>query len=123
MATHWQRERFGEELREAMAAAQMNQRALAKAAGVTPSAVSQWTLGQTAPRPEMVAKLEGILSLPEGTLGRWLGYTPASVSDRAMASVIEAIEADPRLGERERELLTAMYRQLVRQRGAEQGGK
>jgi hypothetical protein len=31
-------------------------------------------------------------------------------------SVIEAIESDPRLGKRERELLATMYRELLRQR-------
>jgi hypothetical protein len=36
-----------------------------------------------------------------------------------MISVIEALEADPKLGERERELLASMYRQLVKQREAE----
>jgi hypothetical protein len=36
--------------------------------------------------------------------------------------VIEAIEADPGLGERERKLLAAMYRELKRQYRAEQQG-
>jgi hypothetical protein len=31
-----------------------------------------------------------------------------------MVSVVEAVDADPRLGESERELLTAVYRWLVR---------
>ena len=34
----------------------------------------------------------------------------------AMVSVTEAAEADPRLGERERRVLAAVYRELVRQR-------
>jgi hypothetical protein len=68
----------------------------------------------------MVAKLERILDLQEGTLGRSLGYVPAGVEDKALVSVIEAIEADPGLGERERKLLAAMYRELKRQYRAEQ---
>jgi hypothetical protein len=51
-----------------------------------------------------------------------LGYVPAGVDDKALVSVIEAIEADPGLGERERKLLAAMYRELKRQYRVEQQG-
>jgi len=35
-------------------------------------------------------------------------------------TVAEAAEADPRLGDREQRILTAVYRELVHQRAAEQ---
>jgi hypothetical protein len=35
-------------------------------------------------------------------------------------TVVEAAEADPRLGEREQRILAAVYRELVHQRASEQ---
>jgi transcriptional regulator with XRE-family HTH domain len=86
---------------------------------VSRSAVSQWELGLTAPRPDTMTKLERLLQLEPGSLGRLVGQVPADAAKPGSMSVSEAIEADPRLGRRERDLLIAMYRQLVRQREAE----
>lgn len=122
LATEFQRQVFGQTLRRALEEADLSQRALARAVGVTHNAVSQWVLGKASPKPYTVAKLESILDSQEGTLGRLLGYVPAGVDDKALVSVIEAIEADPGLGERERKLLAAMYRELKRQYRAEQQG-
>jgi len=44
---------------------------------------------------------------------------PLATMQREMATVLEAVMADPGLGERERELLLAMYRELLRQRRAQ----
>jgi len=82
---------------------------------MTQSAVWQWEEGKVSPRPETVAALEQALGLQPGALAQRLGYLPAGGGDTVTASVIEAIEADPRLGRRERELLAAMYRELIRQ--------
>ena len=58
--------------------------------------------------------LEHVLQLPPGSLSRLLGYWPAESTDRHSVGVIEAARADPRLGERDRRILTAVYRELVR---------
>jgi hypothetical protein len=48
-----------------------------------------------------------------------LGYMPLETMRRELRTVLDAIMADPDLGQRERDLLLAMYRELVRQRRAE----
>ena len=58
--------------------------------------------------------LEHVLQLPAGSLSRLLGYWPAEAADAHPVGVIEAARADPRQGERDRRVLTAVYRELVR---------
>ena len=118
MATATQRVAFSRVLQRARRDADLSQGALARALRVSRSAVSQWELSLTAPRPTTTTRLEHLLGLEPGTLGRLLGQVPADTAKPAGVSVSEAIEADPRLGRRERELLLAMYRQLVKQREA-----
>ena len=118
MATATQRVAFSRALQRARRDADLSQGALARALRVSRSAVSQWELSLTAPRPATTTRLERLLGLEPGTLGRLLGQVPADTSKPVSVSVSEAIEADPRLGRRERELLLAMYRQLVKQREA-----
>ena len=120
MATEFQKRVFAEALQEALGELGMSGRALARAAGVSASAASQWIRGRSVPGADMTAKLEQILQLEEGALGRLIGYIPASVQDQALRSVVGAIRSDPRLGDRERRLLETMYRELVRQRAREQ---
>lgn len=99
----------------------MSQRGLADALGVSQASVSQWLLGQTAPRPERVAALERILRMEPNSLAQLLGQVP--YDDGATppsVSVAEAAEADPRLGTRERRILGAVYRELVHQRQLDQ---
>ena len=101
----------------------MSQRGLADALGVSQASVSQWLLGQTAPRPERVAALERVLRMEPSFLARLLGQV--ADDDRAApasVSVTEAAEADPRLGSRERRILAAVYRELVHQRELDQVG-
>lgn len=119
--TDEQRIAFRRALRRAREAAGQTQLGLSRAIGVTRSAVWQWEDGRAIPRPDAVAAVERELRLPPGALSRLLGYLPAGAVEQEMISVIEAIEADSRLGERERELLAAMYRELVKQREAEKG--
>jgi transcriptional regulator with XRE-family HTH domain len=116
VATEPQREAFRKALRRAREASGLSKRGLALRVGVTQSAVWQWEEGKTSPRPEMAAALERALGLQPGALAQRLGYLPAGSVGTATVSVIEAIEADSRLGKRERELLAAMYRELLRQR-------
>jgi transcriptional regulator with XRE-family HTH domain len=94
----------------------LSQRQLGNAAGVSKAAVSQWEVGRSLPIPATVPNLERALELEPGTLSRLLGYLPiTSRDDKITLDVIEAIRRDDRLGEQGRELLIAMYRQLVRQ--------
>ena len=85
--------------------------------------MSQWLTGKAAPRPERLAELKRVLRLPHDTLARHLGYVPSDQSERKpVMTVVEAAEADPRLGEREQRILAAVYRELVQQ-AAEDGGQ
>jgi transcriptional regulator with XRE-family HTH domain len=118
LASAAQRAAFSRALQRARNDAGLSQGALARTLRVSRSAVSQWELGLTAPRPGTTSKLERLLQLEPGSLGRLLGQVPADAVKPGSISVSEAIEADPRLGRRERDLLIAMYRQLVRQREA-----
>jgi|Tabmets5t2r1_1033131.scaffolds.fasta_scaffold04644_4 transcriptional regulator with XRE-family HTH domain len=123
VATAEQRRRFGRALQRAREDCGLSQRGLADALGVSQASVSQWLLGQTAPRPERVAALERVLRMEPSSLARLLGQVP--YDDRATppsVSVTEAAEADPRLGTRERRILAAVYRELVHQRELDQAG-
>jgi transcriptional regulator with XRE-family HTH domain len=116
VVTQQQKTAFRRALRRAREAAGESQSGLSQKLGLSRSAVWQWENGETVPTPDNVATVEQALGLQPGSLSRLLGYLPAGVVDQETISVIEALEADPRLGERERELLAAMYRQLVKQR-------
>ena len=123
MATAEQRRRFGQALQRAREECRLSQRGLADALGVSQASVSQWLLGQTAPRPERVAALERVLRMEPDSLAQLLGQV--SYDDRAApssVSVTDAAEADPRLGTRERRILAAVYRELVHQRELDQAG-
>src|ERR671912_1684701 len=100
VATAEQRRRFGQALQRAREECGLSQRGLAEALGVSQASVSQWLLGQTAPRPERVAALERVLRMRPGSLAQLFGYvSDDSRQPPAMVSVTEAAEADPRLGE------------------------
>ena len=118
LVTEEQKAVFRRALRRAREAAGQSQSGLSQTIGVSRSAVWQWEEGRAIPTEDNVAALERELGLRPGGLSRLLGYLPADAVDRETISVIEALEADPKLGERERELLAAMYRQLVKQREA-----
>jgi transcriptional regulator with XRE-family HTH domain len=123
VATAEQRRRFGQALQRAREECRLSQRGLADALGVSQASVSQWLLGQTAPRPERVAALERVLRMEPDSLAQLLGQVP--YDDRAApssVSVTDAAEADPRLGTRERRILAAVYRELVHQRELDQAG-
>lgn|SRR5574341_1027204 len=116
VTTAQQREAFSHDLRQARRAMGLSQRAVARAVGRTPSAVWQWEQGQGAPDPQTVAKLEQLLRMEPDSLARLLGYVPLSKVSGRPATVMEALNADPRLDDDGRELLTSVYLWLVRKR-------
>ena len=121
VATAEQRRRFGQALQRAREECGLSQRGLADALGVSQASVSQWLLGQTAPRPERTAALERVLRMEPNVLAQLLGQVPYSPGAAPPSvSVTEAAEADPRLGTRERRILAAVYRELVHQRELDQ---
>jgi transcriptional regulator with XRE-family HTH domain len=120
MATIEQREAFKQAVIHTREGHGWSQRKLAELLGVAHSTVAFWEQGKSLPNPANVVDLERALKLEAGTLARLLGYMPMETMRREMASVLDAIMADPELGQRERDLLLAMYRELVRQRRADQ---
>ena len=120
MATADQRKHFARALQRARSECGLSQRQLATALGVSQASVSQWLTGQSAPKPGRLADLERVLRLSPNALARHLGYLPREEPDpKSVMTVAEAAEADPRLGEREQRILTAVYRELVHQRPSE----
>jgi transcriptional regulator with XRE-family HTH domain len=116
VATAEQRRRFGQALQRAREECGLSQQQLAQALGVSQASVSQWLLGQTSPRPDRVGELERVVRVELDTLARLLGLTLMDgKTARGLVSVMEAAEADPRLGNRERQILGAVYRELIRQ--------
>jgi transcriptional regulator with XRE-family HTH domain len=113
VTTAQQREAFRQRLRQARSVMGLSQRAVAGAVGRTASAVWQWEEGRGAPDPQTVTKLEQVLQMEPNSLARLLGYVPPSEPSSAM-TVLDAVNVDPRLDEDGRELLTGVYRWLVR---------
>jgi transcriptional regulator with XRE-family HTH domain len=119
MAAKPELEAFSDALKQAREDAGMSLRALAEAVEASHTVVAQWERGEHAPRPPRVRMLEHVLQLPPGSLSRLLGYWPAE-SDAQPVGVIEAARADPRLGARDRRILTAVYRELVRKQAKDE---
>src|SRR6266540_6904951 len=119
VTTNEQREAFRQALRHTREERGWSQRRLAQEVGVSHSAIASWERGSNLPESANVVDLERALALEAGTLARLLGYMPLETMRREMTNVLDAIMADPELGQRERELLLTMYRELVRQRRAE----
>lgn len=109
------REAFRHALRTAREAAGLSQRAVARVLGLTPSAVWHWEDGRAVPQPATLVRLERLLELKPNALGRLLGYGPVDDSEN-VASVVDAVQADPRLGAAERKMLLTFYDWLIRPR-------
>ena len=92
MATAEQRHQFAQALQRAREDCGLSQRELAAALKVTQASVSQWLLGQSAPRPERVAELERVLRLAPDMLARHLGYVPWSDADRERSMTVAGPE-------------------------------
>jgi transcriptional regulator with XRE-family HTH domain len=121
MASKPELEGFSEALKRAREDSGMSLRALADAVEASHTVVAQWERGEHAPRPPRVRMLEHVLQLSPGSLSRLLGYWPAESADGHSVGVIEAARADPRLGERDRRILAAVYRELIRKQTKEDG--
>lgn len=104
---------FGDSLRQVLADLGMSQQELAERLGLhSQSVVSQWISGTHRPDPPRVFEIERHLELRPGQLSRLLGYLP--VDAVPALDVSSAIEADPRLTDRQREAVLAVYRVLAR---------
>ena len=114
-----QREAFRQALRRARELSGLSQRVVGEAVGRTGSAVWQWEEGRGAPDHATAANLEAVLELEPGSLAKLLGYVPTG--SVGPVSLVEALNADPRLDDSGRELLTSVYRWLVRQGAGEMG--
>jgi transcriptional regulator with XRE-family HTH domain len=92
-------------------------RALARELGISQASVAQWLRGQTTPRPARAAEVERLLRQDPGSLTKLLGFVTVDETDggRPQISVSEAVQAEPRLGPREKALLLTVYRELLKQ--------
>ena len=127
MATDEQREAFRRTLQRRRRERGLSQRELSKTLGMSHSTVSFWERGGSTPTIDKVIELERVLDLPSGELSRLLGFMPLATMRQTMTSVLDAITAAPELDQEQRELLMAMYRELVRQgrqrRGEQEAGQ
>jgi transcriptional regulator with XRE-family HTH domain len=115
MATQAQREEFAQALRRARETAGLSIRELAGKVSASHTVVWQWEHAEHTPRPPRVRMIEHVLGLPTGSLQRLLGHLTADeAAARVPMTVLEAADADPKLGDRGREILAALYRELVR---------
>src|SRR5882724_9688102 len=106
---------FGRALKQAREESGLSLRALAEAVAASHTVVADWERGKHAPRPPRLRMLEHVLQLPPGSLSRLLGYLPADESlEASSVTVLEAAKSDPRLSERDRRILAAVYRELLR---------
>jgi transcriptional regulator with XRE-family HTH domain len=111
---------FGEALRRAREEQGLSLRDLAGLVGASHSVIAQWERGEHFPRPPRVIMIEHVLRLSPGSLSRLLGYVPVTEANgQPPVSTLEAARLDPRLGDRERAILTVVYQELVRQRELE----
>lgn len=76
------------------------------------SAVSDWVNGTDRLPPARLFAIERALGLPPGRLSRHLGYVPADV--QPVTTVLEALDADPLLGEVQRTMVRATYEAAVK---------
>ena len=81
---------------------------------------AQPTAGEWIKRPEIqppsrMFAIEKALDLAPGSLSRLLGYVPAGLAPAT--SVVDAINADPRLDKSARSVLIDVYRSATKRRG------
>ncbi len=121
MPTTDQRGAFAEALQEALDDSRISGRALARELGISQAAVAQWLRGETAPRPARAAQVERLLGRDRGSLTKLLGFVAVDddADGKPRVSVTEAVEAEARLGPREKALLLAVYRELLRHYASE----
>ena len=97
---------LGEYIREQRTSAEVSLRQLAKSAGVSNPYLSQVERGLKKPSAEILGQIAGALRISAETLYVKAGLLEARDGD---AAVIEAINADETLSERQRQVLLEIY--------------
>jgi transcriptional regulator with XRE-family HTH domain len=116
-----QRRQFGEALRSERRGCGISQRVVGYHAGrYSGSLVGQWEAGASTPSADAVFALEEFFDLPPGGLSRHLGFAPLGELGHDVSA---AIEADPRLTDAWRKMLTATYRAAISESGGETASK
>ena len=107
-----QRRAFGEAAENLLSARGLQLGDAAAELNLSYEALRQYLRGQREPTRRIVFNLEQMLGAEPGQLSRILGYLPADGDPRPM-SVVEAVEADPRLNKRTRNAILLAYKALV----------
>ena len=109
---------LGEFIRQQRERANLSLRRLAERAGVSNPYLSQIERGIRKPSAEILKRISRALEISAETL-----YTRAGLieGDRSTPTVLEAVDADPRLTARQKQVLLDRYRALV-EAGAETEG-
>lgn len=105
---------FGNAIAAALATKGITQAELGQRVGIVQSAVSAWVAGTAEPPRDTVWAIERVLGLTPGFLSRQLPspYQPVT-KNAAVATVEEAVIADPLLDESGKRAVLAVYRELV----------
>jgi excisionase family DNA binding protein len=105
---------FGIALREARHLRGLTQAVVAAELGVTQQLVGNWEQGSRRAQPAHATQLEDLLDLDDGTLTRHLGYLPMGSAGVVVEhTVVDALAQDPRLTDRQRNVLLDTYREFV----------
>lgn len=109
---------LGEFIRQQRERANLSLRRLAERAGVSNPYLSQIERGIRKPSAEILKRISRALEISAETL-----YTRAGLieGDRSTPTVLEAVDADPRLTARQKQVLLDLYMALV-EAGAEAEG-
>lgn len=84
-----------------------SQAELADQLGVSGSLVGLWLRGAGEPSRKHVFAMERLFDLKPGTLSRIMGYLPLNA--KPARTIPEAIDAEARLTEREKEIVRSVY--------------
>ncbi len=104
-------EEFAAELRDVLESQGVSRNRLAKQTGLSPSAISNYTIGRDTPPPSAVFAIEEALGLAGGHLSAILGFKPAG--DLRPPGFVEALMADPKLKPEHKKSLLGIYRGLI----------
>jgi transcriptional regulator with XRE-family HTH domain len=107
---------MAEVIRRRRAELGMSQADLGAAAGVDARQIRRYEAGQSQPALSVAAAIADALGISLGELASNSRDAPKDRPRATPASVIDAVKTDPGLDDSGRELLTTVYRWLVRQR-------
>ncbi len=103
---------FGAFVKAQRQLANISQRQLAKASGMSDSYLSQIERGQYSPSAEVLRGLANALGLTPAALFMQFGLLDGTDSDSSEVGVEEAIRRDPVLSQDKKDALLQMYRAL-----------